>query len=156
MIFFPGPPIGPNQPSTVRSRRLTSECWLLTYLFTDHRRDLKGPQSLFAAHQREAAAPDSVEKRVDLVRHGVSFFDLDRFRPDIAPPCALPRPPIDLRPLLVVIDGDVGVRLEKTDFSLALEGHPAGGHVGDAAAGKGDARIGDVRLVSQDRDADGF
>ncbi len=56
--------------------------------------------------------------------------------------------------LLAEIDRDVGVRLEDAELALALERHAAGGDVGDAAVGEAQARVGDVDVLREHRDAD--
>ncbi len=54
------------------------------------------------------------------------------------------------------IERDVFVLLEKAHLADAFGGDAAGGEIGDGAGFKFDARVGDVHLIADDWDADGF
>ena len=62
----------------------------------------------------------------------------------------------DLRPALIVVNGEISIRLKNSDLAFTLYRNPAGGHIGDAAIGKSYARVSDVRLIRQHHDSYGF
>ena len=56
--------------------------------------------------------------------------------------------------LVFVIEREVGVFLEDTDFANAVLADPAGGEVGDAAGFEMEADVGDVLAAAEDRNSD--
>src|SRR6478672_6977873 len=123
-------------------------------LRADQRGDLESAQTLRAADQREISAGHAIQKRVDLVRKRVTFFDFDGFRADVEPSRAWRGLVENLRAALVIIDRDIGIGLKKANLALAFERNPARGHIGNTTIGEIDPRIGDIRFIGQDRDPD--
>src|SRR5262249_25229031 len=61
----------------------------------------------------------------------------------------------DHRIFAAVVERDVLLGLEKTQFADTLGGDAAGGEVGDTSGFEFDANVGNVYFAGQDREADG-
>src|SRR5262249_21159073 len=122
----------------------------------DRLRQLQGTQSIFPRNQWRALVAHGAHEVGQLAlqglfpRHGqLAALNLR------ALPLA-PQQPVALDVLLGIVDRDVSVGLEEADLADALLADPARGDVRDAAGGKAQARVCDVVLVGEHRNADRF
>src|ERR1044071_3825543 len=118
-------------------------------LCADHRCDFQGTQSFRAADQRMLASADAFEKRIDLVRESIAFLDLHGLRPNVEPARAGSRFVKNLRPALVIVDRNVGIRLKKTDLPFAFERHAARRDIRNTTVSEFDSSIGDIRPLRE-------
>ena len=136
--------------------------------------DLKGKgegvAAILAGDARDAAGAHAFQKRFYF--EGERLFELDGQLAECeagrwvraivrgGERCELPRGQVgcgdvDEEGLLMrEVDGEVLARLEEAHLAHALGADAAGGEIGDASVGEGEADVGDVRLVREDGQAD--
>ena len=116
--------------------------------------DLERAQPVPSGDRRRLPRTDGLHEGVDLLLERVALVHLQVLE-DQRGLARIVRLAADhANPALVEVDREVGVGLEDAQLALALERDPAGGHVGDAAVGEAQARVGDVDGRREHRDAD--
>src|ERR1700680_2975366 len=111
--------------------------------------DIQRAKALFARNRRPAAIPDGLEERFDFQAQRLVFGHRERLKSDLLAARNRERHCL----LLLIIERDVLMRLKEPQLADALGGDAASSEVGDTAARKGEAYVGDVDLVRKDRNA---